>query len=200
MHFRFGILAIAYCSAACRPRTDPGLPARSVQGATDPLRFASFPDGNVAVADMASCSVTRLSADAELWRVSIADCRDYLEVAVARDSVVFVRTAGKTVSLASDGRQLWSHPTPTVPHDLATPATTPGSLLVLAISSSSIAAFPHNGSQVWQFALPVGESLVASPAGSLGEGVVVLSERATYFLGGDGAVRGRHPHLAVQSP
>ncbi len=190
------------CVAACQPGSSPpAVHPPSVQpSAADPLRFACFPDGNVAIADLAACTVARVSADAEVWRVPIPGCAQYLEVAVARDSSVFARTAGATISLASDGRTIWSHPTPTVPPSIASPATTLGSLLVLATSPTSVAAYPANGPEAWQFDLPAGETLVTSPVGSLGEGVVLLSETATYFIGADGTIRGRRPHLAVMQP
>ena len=195
--FRSCLGCFVLAASGCRRPAPVEVRAPSVASPVEPLRFASFPDGNVAVADLASCTVTRVSADAEAWRVPIAGCREYLEIAVARDSSVFVRTAGSIISLGSDGHARWSHPSTTVPRAIAAPATTLGSMLVLATTPSSIAAFPHDAPEAWQFTLPTGETLVTSPVGSLGEGVVVLSQTATYFVGADGTIRGRRPHLAV---
>ncbi|MEI8257476.1 MAG: hypothetical protein WCJ30_17520 [Deltaproteobacteria bacterium] len=194
---------LAACVGACRmrgapmPDVSPATAQSPVSAPSDARRMACYPDGNVAIADLASCTVARLTADAEVWRAQIAGCSLFLEVTVARDSMLFVRTSGTTVALGPDGHEVWRRPTPTVSATIAAPATTPGSLLVMATSPTVVTAFPNDGGESWHLTLPVGETMVTAPVGNLGEGIVVMSQSATYFVGGDGAIRGRRPHLAV---
>ena len=155
-------------------------------------RLAIYPNGAVLVTDPKLCRVSALQSDRLRWMRDFASCGNSLTAAVARDSVAYVRAGKELFAIETDGRERWRAALEgEVPEAIAVPTTMLDSRVVIAASPRSVVAHGPDGKPAWRFSAPVDESLLASPIGMHTEGVVLVTSRAAYALGGNGELRWR---------
>jgi hypothetical protein len=209
---RAGVLLVLVSAMACHRDPPAGsgepehplvvptssVPAPSHAAATSHI-LTPCPNGTVIVANAAACTVSLVGRDGPRWTRMLPSCNHVMEVAVAADSMVYARTERLLVAFANDGTEAWKMALgEVVPSALVLPATTRNSLVVVAVSPSSITAYTAAGTQAWNMRLPSDEAMTEAPIASLTEGLVLVTSSATYFVGGDGTMRSRHPHAAVR--
>lgn len=206
-----GALAIVLCagigagSAACKRTPPEGSGAIETTGIKpakgDDLARAhtmtAFPSGAVLVSDTTTCTVSRYenTSKGALWSVILPQCEGVLEAVVAPDSVSYIRSPSGLVAISPDGKEKFrlGVGTDPLPRALMVPAVTPDSLVIVASTARVVLAFKGEGVQAWRFSVGEDETLVASPLGSHGEGVFLLTNRAIYNVGSDGTLRYRKP-------
>ena len=157
--------------------------------------MAAFPGGAVLVGDTSNCTVSRFEfgSKAAVWSMVVPRSDGAMEMAVAPDSVSYVRTRRELLAVGVNGKENWRLSIDIEPlaGALLTPAVTLDSLVVVATGARSLIAYKGDSTQAWRFLLAEDEVLVASPMGSRGEGVYVLTNRAVYNLAADGSLRFR---------
>jgi hypothetical protein len=157
--------------------------------------MAAFPGGAVLVGDTANCTASRFegSSKAAFWSIIVPQCDGVMETAVAPDSVSYVRGRSSLIAIGTDGNQRWklAMDTEQLPADLLAPAVTLDSMVVIAAGARLVVAYRNDSAIAWRFSVAQDEVLAASPMGSRGEGVYVLTNRALYALGADGSLRFR---------
>jgi hypothetical protein len=196
------LLALVAAVAACNREPPPGAGAvettgvkTSRAGSIAAPTLTAFPGGAVLVGDIANCTASRFEEGTKtaVWSVIVPLCDGVMETAVAPDSVSYVRTRRELVAIGVNGQESWrlTIGTEPLPETLLTPAVTLDSSVVVITGTRSIVAYKSDRSQPWRFGVAEDEVLVASPIGSRGEGVYLLTNRALYNLGADGALRFR---------
>jgi outer membrane protein assembly factor BamB len=155
-------------------------------------RLAIYPDGAVLVTDPKLCRVSALQTDRLRWMRDFASCGNFITAAVAGDSVAYVRAGNELFAIETNGRERWRASVEgEVPVAIAAPATMPDSRVVIAASPRSVVAHDLDGKPAWRFSAPADESLLAPPLGMHTEGVMLVTSRAAYALGGNGELRWR---------
>jgi hypothetical protein len=194
------VIAVACSVVACKRTPPPGSGAIETtgmqpggDGASRAYTMTPFPGGAVLVTDAITCTVARyeVTAKGAQWTALVPQCQGALEAVVAPDSVSYVRTPAALVAIAPDGKEKWRANVDNVSRALLTPAVTPDSLVIVAASARVVIGFRNDGSQAFRFSVAEDETLMTSPLGSRGEGVFLLTNRALYNVGSDGAVRYR---------
>lgn len=153
------------------------------------------------LSDVATCTLSSFTDGVLAWRGQLPGCAGFFQAALANDGTAFARTRTELASFAVSGGEQWRlaladvHPIEAV----ARPVSLLDGRVALATSSSEVAVFAAPGQESWRLRLPEGEPLVAAPQGRAGSGLVLLTNRAAYFVGSDGAVERRHL-LVVRPP
>jgi outer membrane protein assembly factor BamB len=153
----------------------------------------TYPNGSVSTLDPARCSVRLLRDGTVKWARTLAGCDGFLSANVAMDSTLYVRDPHTLSAFDADGTLKWAKKLEGAPplSQLATPAVLADSRAALATTSRGVTVFERDGTIAWSFSLPSGEDLVSPPAGMRTEGMILITERATYYLGATGEVRWR---------
>jgi hypothetical protein len=164
------------------------------------LRHALYPNGSLMIADPFACRVSAIELGTLRWATDIANCGGLMEVAIADDSVAYVRTAKELVSLDPQGHERWrARCEEEVPRTSAAPTTMPDSRAVLVTGIRTVTAYQVDGKPAWHFPIPANEMIVGPPTGMRTEGVAVVTSQAAYALGPDGEVRWRAAITADQA-
>jgi hypothetical protein len=204
------ILALSGCKQHASPPGSGALEttptASGLASAIPPLavesgpRLAIYPNGAVLVTNPKLCRVSTLQSDRLRWMRDFASCGGFVAAAVARDSVAYVRAGKELFAIEIDGRERWRISLEgEVPQAIAAPTTMPDSRVVVAASPRSVVAHDLDGKHAWRFSAPADESLLALPVGMHTEGVVLVTSRAAYALGGNGELRWRAAFNGVSS-
>lgn len=202
-------LCVVATGAACNRPPPPGSGAVETTGEKPDnagsaggraQTMAAFPGGAVLVGDATNCTASRFEsgAKAAVWSLMIPLCDGVMEAAVAPDSVSYVRVRRALVAIDLNGKETWrlAIDTDPVPWALLAPAVTLDSLVMIATGTRSIVAYKNDSTQAWRFGVAEDEVLVASPIGSRGEGIYLLTNRAVYNLAADGTLRFRRARTA----
>jgi hypothetical protein len=197
--YELAAAALASSSAATAVADGAPGPALDARDDTTGPRAATCPNGSAVVANPRACTLTLVARDGQRWTRSLPACRDVLAPAVAADSMIYARSSDLLIAFSLDGAEVWRTPLPeTRPPLLGAPTTTRDSLVVLATSPTSVAAYTGKGTRAWEMRLPADEPLTTAPTASGTEGVTLVTSTAVYFVGADGSLRARRPH--VQPP
>ncbi len=165
--------------------------ARGVRRSRASIDAIAGRDQRMVVSDLVTCTVTMLSASNTLWRWAIPECSDFLVAAVARDSTTYVRTRGLLAHLGVEGEERWrlalddreAHA------GIARPAALPDSRVAAALSSHEIVVVATDGRESGHLNLPDAERLAQPPVPGAEDGVVLLTNAATYFVSSQAIVR-----------
>jgi hypothetical protein len=164
------------------------------------LRHAIYPNGSLMIADPFACRVSAIELGRMRWAKDIANCGGLMEVAIADDSVAYVRSAKELISLDPQGQERWrTRCEEEIPRTSAAPTTMPDSRVVLVTAIRTVTAYQVDGKPAWHFSVPSNETIAGPPTGMRTEGVAVVTSQAAYALGPNGELRWRAAITAEQA-
>lgn len=164
-------------------------------------RVLACPNGSVATSDPKTCRVALLRDGIVRWDRELSGCGGILEVTVAMDSSLFVRTPKTLSSFTPEGALSWATKMddPALPQSISAPTSLPDSRGAVAVSKKSLVVYERDGKVSWTFAPPSEEEITAPPEGMRTEGVILMTTQATYYLGATGEIRWRVANASVPS-
>jgi outer membrane protein assembly factor BamB len=156
-------------------------------------KVLAYPNGSIVTTDPKTCRIALVRDGTQRWDHELGGCGGLLEASVTMDSTLYVRDLKNLSSFDPEGALRWAVRLTDAPpqNTLATPAELADSRVALATTAKSVVVYERDGRVSWTFSPPSDETLAAAPVGMKTEGIILVTNRAAYYLSSAGEVRWR---------